>query len=141
MWTCPKCNERLEDQFESCWKCAAGGLEVPPPPPRKAMRWRWLLLPLIVLQVAIVFRVSSGPTNLAKISYRRAERAAAMQAYHKEPTPENKLALDNEWRVARSFLQQRQFTTAGILLGVLFSVEGVIYYLWRRRYIKAPFPV
>ena len=22
MWTCPKCGERLEDQFESCWKCA-----------------------------------------------------------------------------------------------------------------------
>jgi hypothetical protein len=22
MWTCPKCNEPLEDQFDSCWKCA-----------------------------------------------------------------------------------------------------------------------
>jgi len=23
MWTCPKCNEPIEDQFDSCWKCAA----------------------------------------------------------------------------------------------------------------------
>jgi hypothetical protein len=22
MWTCPKCGERLEDQFDSCWRCA-----------------------------------------------------------------------------------------------------------------------
>ena len=22
MWTCPKCQEQLEDQFDSCWKCA-----------------------------------------------------------------------------------------------------------------------
>src|SRR5208283_4240817 len=23
MWTCPKCGEEIEDQFDSCWKCAA----------------------------------------------------------------------------------------------------------------------
>lgn len=28
MWICPKCGERLEDQFKSCWKCA--GRELPP---------------------------------------------------------------------------------------------------------------
>ena len=22
MWTCPKCGEKIEDQFDSCWKCA-----------------------------------------------------------------------------------------------------------------------
>ena len=22
MWTCPNCGERIEDQFDSCWKCA-----------------------------------------------------------------------------------------------------------------------
>jgi hypothetical protein len=22
MWNCPRCNEPLEDQFDSCWKCA-----------------------------------------------------------------------------------------------------------------------
>src|ERR1700690_4338334 len=23
MWTCPKCGEKIENQFDSCWKCAA----------------------------------------------------------------------------------------------------------------------
>ena len=23
MWTCPTCAEELEDQFDSCWKCAS----------------------------------------------------------------------------------------------------------------------
>ena len=23
MWRCPKCNENIEDQFDSCWKCAS----------------------------------------------------------------------------------------------------------------------
>ena len=23
MWTCTNCGERIEDQFDSCWKCAA----------------------------------------------------------------------------------------------------------------------
>ncbi len=23
MWICPKCGEKIEDQFDSCWKCAA----------------------------------------------------------------------------------------------------------------------
>lgn len=23
MWTCQKCGEQIEDQFDSCWKCAA----------------------------------------------------------------------------------------------------------------------
>ena len=22
MWTCPKCHESIEDQFDTCWKCA-----------------------------------------------------------------------------------------------------------------------
>jgi hypothetical protein len=22
MWTCPKCKEQIDDQFDSCWKCA-----------------------------------------------------------------------------------------------------------------------
>ena len=29
MWTCPKCGESHEDQFDSCWQCA--GANQPPP--------------------------------------------------------------------------------------------------------------
>jgi serine protease inhibitor len=31
MWTCPKCGESVDDQFDSCWKCAA-------PPEKSAPR-------------------------------------------------------------------------------------------------------
>ncbi len=30
MWSCPKCNESLEDEFDSCWRCA--GSSAPPQP-------------------------------------------------------------------------------------------------------------
>lgn len=31
MWTCPKCKENIDDQFDSCWKCAGAELREPPP--------------------------------------------------------------------------------------------------------------
>jgi hypothetical protein len=31
MWRCPKCNENIEDQFDSCWKCAGTELHEPAP--------------------------------------------------------------------------------------------------------------
>jgi hypothetical protein len=31
MWICPKCKESIEDQFDSCWKCAGAALHEPPP--------------------------------------------------------------------------------------------------------------
>jgi uncharacterized protein YbjQ (UPF0145 family) len=27
MWRCPKCNEELDDSFDTCWKCANDGVE------------------------------------------------------------------------------------------------------------------
>jgi serpin B len=54
MWTCPKCGEQIEDQFDSCWKCAA-------PPKETAVgnitascapgRWRLLYLCGILFDV------------------------------------------------------------------------------------------
>jgi hypothetical protein len=139
MWTCPKCNERLEDQFESCWKCAAGGREVLLPPPAKAVSWRWLVGFLFVLQIAVVVSVSFHYRNLSRIPYRHAERAAAIQAYYKEPSLENKVTMDNERRLASRFVSRHQLMEAGILLVVLFSAEGALYYLWKRRRFMSPF--
>jgi cell division protein FtsW (lipid II flippase) len=31
MWRCPKCNENIEDQFDSCWNCTSTELREPPP--------------------------------------------------------------------------------------------------------------
>lgn len=41
MWICPKCGERLDDQFESCWKCAGRAL-----PPGEALEQEPVSLPL-----------------------------------------------------------------------------------------------
>ena len=30
MWTCHSCGEKIEDQFDSCWKCANHGKEITP---------------------------------------------------------------------------------------------------------------
>jgi hypothetical protein len=50
MWTCPKCGEKIEDQFDSCWHCETprpvAGSETPasPNPPAAAnpspVKWR-----------------------------------------------------------------------------------------------------
>jgi serpin B len=32
MWTCQKCGEQIEEQFDSCWKCAGSTLPASPPP-------------------------------------------------------------------------------------------------------------
>ena len=33
MWICPNCGERIEEQFDACWKCGAGreGAQLVPP--------------------------------------------------------------------------------------------------------------
>jgi hypothetical protein len=47
MWTCPKCQERIEDQFDSCWKCATPKATLPPragegedAPPKRRLAYR-----------------------------------------------------------------------------------------------------
>jgi hypothetical protein len=35
MWTCPKCKEDIEDQFDACWKCAGEAYKAAAPPERK----------------------------------------------------------------------------------------------------------
>jgi hypothetical protein len=32
MWTCKKCGEQIDDQFDSCWKCATTKDGSPAPP-------------------------------------------------------------------------------------------------------------
>ncbi len=53
MWTCPKCKEELEDEFDSCWKCA-GSLVMPKDekaqrPLRDALMWVGVSLAVDVL--------------------------------------------------------------------------------------------
>ncbi len=38
MWTCPKCGEQHEDQFESCWKCTDQTVELKAQPQTDPLR-------------------------------------------------------------------------------------------------------
>jgi len=33
MWNCPSCDERIDDQFDACWRCGTMREDVPPQEP------------------------------------------------------------------------------------------------------------
>ena len=45
MWTCPKCKESIEDQFDTCWKCAGENQQQQP---TKKPWSLWLLVAIAV---------------------------------------------------------------------------------------------
>jgi hypothetical protein len=62
MWTCPKCGEALEDQFDSCWKCARNQSSPAVPRPRLKLK-NYLVAALIaylIPWVAICVQSSHG---------------------------------------------------------------------------------
>lgn len=55
MWTCEKCGEQIEDQFDACWKCANGGREIAP---EKASRETVEIdIPLVTTETVAGYRV------------------------------------------------------------------------------------
>ena len=52
-WVCPKCGEKIEDQFDSCWKCA-GQPEHPSPPGYAARRLVRFFLLGILFEVVLI---------------------------------------------------------------------------------------
>jgi hypothetical protein len=40
MWRCPNCSEHIEDQFDSCWKCAATE-QSPAPKQDSVLAWMY----------------------------------------------------------------------------------------------------
>lgn len=54
MWTCPKCGEKIEDQFDSCWKCSAPA-EQTGPTLLAARRIRLFFLLGILFEFVVIF--------------------------------------------------------------------------------------
>jgi hypothetical protein len=48
MWTCSKCGEKIEDQFDSCWKCAAETNQIPASIQQPKLRWFHYVIAVIV---------------------------------------------------------------------------------------------
>jgi hypothetical protein len=54
MWTCDKCGETHDDQFDSCWNCAGVDSEVPVPIfPRRRLRLFRVLMAGVVAAVTL----------------------------------------------------------------------------------------
>ena len=71
MWTCPKCKELIEDQFDTCWKCA-GDEDHKTTGPRTT-RPLEQLEPLCITVAGlpgILFFVLGTPTNSADATFR-----------------------------------------------------------------------
>lgn len=59
MWICPKCKESIEDQFDSCWKCAG---QAESATPANDLAWLYPLISLLTLllfPVVVSFFISS----------------------------------------------------------------------------------
>jgi hypothetical protein len=57
MWTCPKCKENIENQFNTCWRCAGEAERAATPPERKKplQQLEFICIMLIVLPGVIAF--------------------------------------------------------------------------------------
>ena len=57
MWTCPKCKESIEDQFDTCWKCTGEAQKAASPPERKKPleRLEFIFLMLFIIPPVIAF--------------------------------------------------------------------------------------
>jgi serine protease inhibitor len=69
MWTCPKCGENIEDQFDSCWKCAAQ-TEQTVPSPLVSRRGRLFFLLGIVFELVLILFCFLLPESWLQIEVR-----------------------------------------------------------------------
>jgi serpin B len=69
MWTCPKCGEKIEDQFDSCWKCAARP-ETTVPAPLAARRWMIFFFWGLAFELLLVLSCFALPENGLSVELR-----------------------------------------------------------------------
>lgn len=87
----------------------------------------------IIVQFLLVAPFTPRPVNLARIPYRQEQRGEAMVAAIRDPTPENKGALDAELRLAANHVAWQRFTVTSVVLIAVLGFEGLVIYLGRKR--------
>ncbi len=92
---------------------------------------------VIAVQLLMVAQFTLRPVNLAKIPYRQEQRGAATIAAARNPTSENKAALQAELRLASNHVALQQFALTGFVLAAILSFEGLLIYLGRKHEDKS----
>ena len=95
---------------------------------------------LILAQFWISCAVTIVPYNAFKVPYRREQRAAVFSALATNPSPANKAALQEELRLVRRHVGDRQCGRAGVLLASLLALDIVVVYACSRhkRQVASP---
>jgi hypothetical protein len=88
-----------------------------------------LVIPLvIVVQLFLVAQFTIRPVNLARIPYRRAERAAALEVFTQNRTPESEAAFHEELRLASRHTYAQQLALTCVVLLPILSFEAWLVY-------------
>ena len=95
-----------------------------------------LIFLAVILQLCLVVLFTCPPVNLAKISYRQAERAAVLETLAHSRTPENEAAYMQELHLASQHIHKQQFILTGEVLAGILSIEGLLIYLGRKHDYK-----
>ena len=69
MWTCPKCGEKLEGQFDTCWKCAAQPKQTVPLP-LLSRRGKWAFLLGILFEIVLILLCYVLPESWLQVEVR-----------------------------------------------------------------------
>jgi hypothetical protein len=86
---------------------------------------------LIAMELVIVASMVPAP-NVARISYRKAERLAALDAMHTNPSPATRAAYQEESRLASNHAMRRWLLQEGLpLVGVLVVIDVALAYALR----------
>ncbi len=143
MWICPKCKESIEDQFDSCWKCASGVQVVDQPtrPAKPLVSFGFLMGLVMVVQLWIAAAIFLDAPNPLRTSFRREQRRAALEMYSQDPSPENRAAWQEELRLARHHVSRGQFPAAGILLGVFAGADILVILVRKQHHVRSTVPI
>lgn len=91
---------------------------------------RFIGLAVLVLAVEFVLSVvlTVRDFNAAKLPYRRQERAAALEAYAHDRTPEKLAAYQKELRLAGDEFGKRQFAKGCIVFSFFLILDAIYIY-------------
>jgi hypothetical protein len=102
----------------------------------KRLRHIFEIVLVLLVQFFLVVQFTFRAGDLARIPYRRTERAAAFKVFADNPSPENKAAFQQELNLAGRYDERQQFTRAGLVMVALLGFEGGVIYLRRNNNAK-----